>query len=56
MSVIVEEYAKRCPKCGAKMAYVQKKCGCKFWLCQSEECKFQLTEKVCRQHLAEMLK
>jgi len=56
VSVIVEEYAKRCPKCGERMAYVEKRCGCKFWLCQNEKCVFKITEKVCRMHLAEMLK
>jgi ribosomal protein L37AE/L43A len=54
MSVIISEYAKYCPKCGGKMAYVQERCGCKYWLCQ--ECGFKLTEKTCRIHLAEMLK
>jgi len=54
MIVIVSDYAKFCPKCGGKMAYVQERCGCKYWLCQ--ECGFKLTEKTCRTHLAEMLR
>jgi len=54
MSVIVEEYWKHCPRCGAKMIHVQKPCGCEWWECP--ECGYILRVKTCRRHLAEMLK
>lgn len=54
MTVVVEVYSKHCPKCGEKMNYIEKDCGCKYWFCPS--CEHIIREKTCRIHLAEMLK
>ena len=54
MTVVVERNWEFCPKCGSRMSYYEKPCGCEGWLCA--KCGWKVKEKTCRKHLAEMLR